>query len=556
MKAGRGRLIATALVLLVTSVLGCTGPAEYVENGFKVGPNYRRPMAPAAEQWIDADDPRVHSQPADDSQWWSVLQDPVLDSLVQTAYRQNLSLREAGYRVLASRARLGVAVGNLWPQQQQAYAEYTRNNISGTVANRQFTPQRFFDLWATGFNLSWELDFWGRYRRAIEEAGAILNASVEDYDAVLVTLIADVASSYVQMRTFQARIALAEANVKLQKATLDLVETQFKGGTTTRLDVEQARSNLAQTESSIPPLRSSMRQSANQICVLLGIPPEDLERALGAGAIPKPPVEAAIGIPADLLRRRPDVRRNERLLAAQSARIGIATTNLYPQIAIIGNLGVESSQIPDLFRSASFVGTIGPSVRWDVLNYGRNLNRIRQEDALFQELAARFQNSVLVANQEVENGLVTFLQSQAQVVYQAEAVDAASKSVDLVMVQLRLGKVDFNRVFVMQRDLVQQQDLLAQAQGNVVQGLIQIYRALGGGWQIRLADQDGENVSCHVRRRPMPAGPEELPPPRKVDPQKPDVERTMLPVTMEEVGEARSTFAVDARPSRKGSKRR
>lgn len=517
----RAALLGLALVLTSALTGGCIRPREYVHNGFKVGPNYQRPAAAIAESWIDADDPRVLSRPVDDSRWWDALGDPMLDALVQSAYRQNLSLRERAARVLAARARLGIAIGELFPQQQQGFAQFSRTAISGTVANRQFTPQRFFDIWQTGFNLSWELDFWGRFRRAIEETGAVLNASIEDYDAVLVTTVADVASNYVTMRTLQTRIALAEANVKLQRSTLDIVETQFKGGITTGLDVEQAKSNLAQTESLIPPLQISLRQAGNQLCVLLGIPAEDLEKVIGPGAIPRVAPEVAVGIPAELLRRRPDVRRDERLLAAQSARIGIATTNLYPQISILGVIGVEASLLPDLFTEQSHIGNIGPSLRWDILNYGRNLNRIREQDAFFQELVARYQNTVLVANQEVENGLVAFLQYQVQVRSQGRAVDAASKSVELVMEQLRQGKVDFNRVFVMQRDLVTQQDLLAQAQGNVVQGLIAIYRALGGGWQIRLTDGDGGLGVCN---EPPPAPdatpipqPEGLPPPRKID---------------------------------------
>lgn len=523
--SGRGRLVG--VLVAAALVVGCTSPREYLRNGFKVGPNYRRPAAATAESWIDERDQRLRSESADDSQWWTVLKDPALNSLIENAYQQNLTVREVGFRVLAARARLGVAVGEFFPQTQDAGAGYARQGISSTVANRVFTPQRFFNIWNAGFNLAWELDFWGRFRRAIEETDALWNASIEDYDAALVTLLGDVAANYVKLRTFQARIALAEANVKLQKSTLDIVEVRFKNGVGTDLDVQQARTNLAQTEASIPPLQISLRQANNRLCILLGIPPEELERTIGPAPIPTAPIEVAIGIPGELLQRRPDVRRAERILAAQSARIGIAASQLYPQISLIGTIGLETSVLHDLFQAKSFIGDIGPSLRWNILNYGRILNSIRVEDALFQELAVRYQNTVLRANEEVENGLVSFLQSQEQVKSQGRAVDASRKSVDLVLDQLREGKVDFNRVFVMERDLVQQQDLLAQAQGNVVLGLIEIYRALGGGWQIRFANNAESNAEAPSppQTPPAPVLPEGLPGPQHL-PSPPGEEET------------------------------
>jgi len=219
------------------------------------------------------------------------------------------------------------------------------------------------------------------------------------------------------------------------------------------------------------------------LCVLLGIPIEDLQQKLGKGPIPTAPTEVAVGIPADLLRRRPDVRRSERRLAAQCEQIGIAAAQLYPQLSIVGQIGVGASQFANLDKSDSLFGGIGPSLRWDVMNYGRNLNRIQIQDAHFRELLWNYRNKVLVANQEVENGLATFLYSREEISSQARAVDASRKSVDLVLIQYRDGIVDFNRVFLLERDLVQQEIQLAQSQANMVLGLIEVYRALGGGWQ-------------------------------------------------------------------------
>jgi NodT family efflux transporter outer membrane factor (OMF) lipoprotein len=471
---------------LSAMVWGCARPGEWVRNGLKVGPEYCPPPAPVASKWID--EKRVGTQAPDDSRWWVVFDDPVLASLVEGAYRQNLSLGEAAFRIAQAQAKRGIAVGGLFPQQQQAFADYSRNAVSTSVANRQLTDQRFYDLYDGGFNLTWELDLWGRLRRAVEAADAELNVSIEDYDATLVLLVANVAESYVQARTLQTQLAYARANAVLQKKTYDLVKFQFDNGKVSDLDVEQAATNLAQTEALIPPLEIALRQSCNRLCTLLGMPPEDLAEKLGSKPIPAAPATVAAGIPGDLLRRRPDVRRAERQLAAQCARIGIATAQLYPQISITGTIGLESSRLAAIGQAQSLAGDIGPSLRWDILNYGRNLNRIRLEDARFQELVLAYQNAVLTANEEVENGLVAFLQSQTQIEAQARAVKASKKSVELVLVQLDEGTADINRVYVLEKDLVQQENQLAQAQGNVALGLIQVYRALGGGWQIRLAN--------------------------------------------------------------------
>jgi NodT family efflux transporter outer membrane factor (OMF) lipoprotein len=368
--------------------------------------------------------------------------------------------------------------------------------------------------------LAWELDFWGRFRRNIAAATDELDANIENYDAVLVTLVADVAQTYVDIRTLETQIALARANVKLQQGTLQLTEIRFKEGATTDLDVQQAKANLAQTEALIPVLETALRQAQNQLCVLLGEPPYAIQQTIGSGAIPSTPIEVAVGIPADLIRRRPDLRRAERELAAQGERIGIAVAELYPHISIIGTYGLQSSKLSSLFEPQSQAGSIGPSLQWNILNYGRLINGVRVQDARFQELALFYQNQVLTAQQEVENGLVAFLQAQLQARYLQEAVNASAKSVELAIIQYREGKVDFNRVFLLERDLVQQQNDLAQARGNVAQGLIQVYRALGGGWQIRLDPPQGPvEIPPATSAEQAPVVPlEQLPAPKDVKP--------------------------------------
>ncbi len=513
----RNALLAVAAASL--GLPGCTPLEQYIHNGFKVGPNYHRPPAPVAHNWIDVADPRVHPDPPIEYGWWKVFNDPVLCKLVEMAYRQNLSLREAAFRVLQARARMCIAVGNIFPQQQYASLDYIRKGLSETVANHQFTPQRWFNIYDLGFNLSWEVDLWGRLRRGVESANATMNATIEDYDATLVTLIGDVAQAYAEIRTVQAEIYYTRTNVELQKKTLAIVKLRYEGGAVSKLDLTQSMTNVAQTESLVPPLEIQLRQASNRLCVLLGLPPHELEKLLGPGDIPTAPPDVCVGIPADLLRRRPDVRAAERRVAAQSAEIGIADAALYPILTISGQIGYATSSFPDWFSDQSIFGQWGPGFQWSILNYGRLINQVRRQKARFQELVAAYQQKVLEADEEVENGLVTFLQSQETARYLNEAVKAAQESVQLAIDQYRDGKVDFNRVFLLQRELVREQDRYAEARGEIARGLIQVYRALGGGWQIRCGDSGCPPTEVPLAEvNPQPPAPDQLPEPRKLEP--------------------------------------
>ena len=477
--------IAAAVILSVT---GCTSLHDYVHNGFKIGPNYCPATAPIAEHWIDQADFQQTQNPEILACWWKVFNDSKLNELVWRAFRQNLTLKEAGFRILQERAQRGIAVGNLFPQTQDMTGSYQRIGAPFNVPlTTPLTTPGFYDRWSYGFNLNWELDFWGRFRRAVIAADDNLQASCYGYDAVLVTLLGDVAQNYVRVRTDQERIKLLEANAELQRGLLRFIETRFQARfRQTELDYDQALSNLRQTEAQILPLAIDARRAEDLLSILMGIPPVDLEPMLGIAPIPTAPPEVAIGIPADLLRRRPDVRQQERLAAAQAEQIGIALTDLYPAFYINGNLGWEALNFPDLFRSTAFNGEVGPSFQWNLLNYGRIINNVRYQDARFQELMVTFQQSVLEADREVEDGLVTFLRSQRQTKLLEESVVAAERAVKIVVFQYEKGAVDFNRYAVIEQNLVTQQDLLAQARGQIAQGLVAMYRAMGGGWEIRL----------------------------------------------------------------------
>lgn len=457
-------------------VAGCTSPKQWIANGFKVGPEYCKPGVKLAEDWLDADDQRVISDPVDHAAWWAFFDDPVLNQLVAEAYQQNLTLREAGARIMEARALRTIAVGTIFPQQQDVAASYSHNLTPGPALDRHFS------VWSGSFDLAWELDFWGRFRRAVEVADADLDATIFDYGDVVVTLVADVAATYVDIRTLQTRLDLVKQNVENQRKTYELTETRFQGGETSEVDVQQAKSSLAQTEAFVPQLEIALRQAQNQLCILLGIPPADLAQRLGEGEIPTIEPNITLGIPAETLLRRPDVRRAERELAAQSARIGIAESELYPIITLTGDVGVTANQFGELFGGDAAFGSVGPSLRWNILNYGRLSGNIRVQDALFRQLLHRYRQTVLLANLEAENAIVQFLKSQERLEWQMEAAEAAAKTNELINLQLEEGEVDFNRVFNVQNFKTQQEESAAVARGDVAQNVISIYRALGGGW--------------------------------------------------------------------------
>lgn len=419
--------------------------------------------------------------------------------------------------MLQARAQLGIATGNLFPQAQSIGASFTQTALSGEDANVTFnTPlgtfslQRFYPQWNLPIgSASWEIDLWGRFRRAIEANQDNLDASVADYQDVMITLFSDTAAAYISIRTLQKQIDYSKENVEIQRQTLKIVEARFKVGTVTAVDLRQAKSTLAQTESQIPELEISLRQAQNQLCTLLGMPPEDLRVRLGKAPIPTAPPQVGVGIPAELLRRRPDVRRAERQAAAQSAQIGVAEADFYPALTINGTVGYSAEQFSQLWNPTAFYGTVGPSFQWNVLNYGRILNNVRFQKAKFAEAVAGYQQAVLKANQEAEDGLVMFFKAQERARSLAISAEEALEAVKLVMIQYEKGTVDFTRVTQLQQALVIQQDNLAQAQGEIARGLVQVYKGVGGGWEFTGADPVPPAGPHHDMRArflpPMPA---------------------------------------------------
>ncbi len=472
----------TSLMALMAAV------AATMLNGCMVGPNYTPPRAPIAETYRDpgADSVQRQKAPPELAEWWKVFEDPILNDLVQTAIKQNPTLQSAAVRVLEAQARVGIAYGLLFPQDQAAFGGYTRNRLSLNQANTLPGIERNFSNWQLGAAASWELDVWGKYRRGIESAKAEVLSSFASYDDAVVTLVSTVAAEYISIRILEQRLAVARSNVDVQKRGLDLADSRFKGGTATELDVKQAMTLLRGTESLIPEFQAAIIQGQNRLCVLLGMPPKALNEMLGAQKeIPRVPTSVAVGIPADLLRRRPDIRRIEGQLAAQSARIGIAETDLYPSFSLVGDISVAAEDFGDLFKGRSVQAFGGPTFRWAILNYGRIENNVRVEDARFQALVGVYESAVLNAQAEVENAVAGYVGAQRQAALLDEAVAAAKRAVELADAQYKGGTADYTRVLTAQQSLQNEQDRLASIRGAVALNLVSLYRSMGGGWEIR-----------------------------------------------------------------------
>ncbi|MGH7896968.1 MAG: efflux transporter outer membrane subunit, partial [Candidatus Binatia bacterium] len=471
-----GASVAALAGLFLVGLSGCIGT---------VGPDYTRPEAPILPAWIEARSPRVVADAPHTDRWWQIFQDPVLSKLVESAATQNLTLHAAGLRVLQAQARRAIAIGNLFPQQQAFTGSYTRTRRSVNTAAGAVGP-RDVSSWQAGLDALWELDLWGKFRRAIEASDAELLASVASYDDVLVSLVAEVAATYARIRVVEERLAVARDNVRVEHDSLEIARIRFEAGGTSELDVQQATALLKDTEATIPQLGIQLRQSINSLAVLLGKPPAELRDLLGEeGRVPVVPPEVAVGIPADLLRRRPDVRRAEQEAAAQSARIGVAVGELLPSFQLTGTLGLSAEDAANFFEGRSFTGSFGPAIRWPILNYGRIINNVRLQDATFQELAVAYANTVLVAQREVEDALVAYIRGTEQLERLAESVAAAKRAVEISQVQYREGATDYTSALSTQQAKLREEDLLASTRGAVVFSAIALFKALGGGWEIR-----------------------------------------------------------------------
>jgi NodT family efflux transporter outer membrane factor (OMF) lipoprotein len=460
------RPVGLVLTLLLTAG-GCT-----------VGPNYARPELPLPEQWSGAE----ATAAVDDAairQWWTTFDDPVLTALIERSDAGNLDLTAALARIDQSRALYRFAAGENVPTID-ATGSYTRSRAS---ANGLGVIPGENSFYAAGVDAFWEIDLFGRIRRSVESARADLEQSVEDYRDVRISLYAEVARNYIDLRTAQTRLQYAVSNIDIQKKTLDLTQNRYDAEIAPELDVSQARLNLANTESEIPSLRIAETAALNRLSVLLGTTPHALREELSRPErLPTVQPALAAGLPAELLRRRPDIRSAERALASQTARIGIAEARLYPSFSLVGTLELQAAQFSNLGDWSSRAYAFGPGVRWNLFDGNRLRSLVNVEEARTRQLAAAYEASVLRAVEEVENALVGYVQEQERAAALRRSVEAAQQSVEMVQVIYTNGLTDFQNVLDSQRSLSLQQDRLAISEGLILQQVIGLYKALGGGW--------------------------------------------------------------------------
>jgi NodT family efflux transporter outer membrane factor (OMF) lipoprotein len=463
-----------------------------------VGPDYVRPEAPMNARWSNTKDPRLAAGAEVDAAWWRAFDDPTLDRLVELAYRQNLPLQIAALRILEARAALGIAIGEQFPENPGPIAGASMSRLSEHQANGAGVDRSFGEH-QIGFDAVWELDFWGKFRRGVRSARASYLATVADYDHALVSITAEVARTYVVIRTFEALIDQARRNVTLQEDGHRLAEARFTEGATSELDVAQAKSLLESTRASIPRLQVGLQQAHNGLSTLLGRPTGFVRSLLEQPrGIPSIRGRVAVSVPAEMLRRRPDVRSAELRAAAQCERIGMAQAELYPSFVLFGSIGLSTSthggdpsndaRFPDLFDPGSLVSSAGANMFWPILSYPRILNDVRVEDARFQQSVVAYVNTVILAAQEVEDGIAGFLLQQDAALLAEGAVLAAEAAVKLAMVQYREGAVDYQRVLDTQRVLLTLESELVDTRSAAATELIALYKALGGGWELRVGD--------------------------------------------------------------------
>jgi NodT family efflux transporter outer membrane factor (OMF) lipoprotein len=455
----------------------------------QLGPDFQSPAEPWVEHWSSAaiEQSSQRGPNPDIRQWWHVFNDPLLDQLIAESDAHNSDLKIAGLRVMQARAQLGIAQSGRYPQLQQASADSLYVNRRQTGGNN---PQdNHFWQHSAGFDVGWELDFWGRFSRAIESSDASYFAAQANYEDVLVLLRAQVADTYYSLRTTEARLRVAQANASQQKRNFEITEKLFKSGQNAELDLQQAKSQYLGTLSTIPGFEDQLARTRNALAVLIGRPPGALPPlANHEGLIPLVDRAVLQDVPASLLLRRPDVRAAELNVAAQSALIGVAETDFYPSLTLLGSIVWSADTLSGTSRSLDLVG--GPSLRWNLFDHGQISNNVRLQDARLQELIEAYRDKVRQAAREADDAAVGLIKSLEREQILGEAETAAKRSLVLASSQYREGYSDFQRVLDAQRALLEQQDNYLVSRSNAVSNVIALYKALGGGWYSALPRVD------------------------------------------------------------------
>jgi NodT family efflux transporter outer membrane factor (OMF) lipoprotein len=468
-------------------------------TGCAVGPNYRQASVSTPSSWASPLAGGETNSPADLADWWRNFNDTNLDSLMATAVKSNLTLRIAEAHVREARAERGIVAGSLWPSIGSS-ASYSRNRYG----QNSFPPlppgtQLDFNAYNAGFDAVWELDIFGGTRRAVEAANAEIGAAEYNQRDVLVSLLAEVARNYIGARSYQQRLAITRNNIQVQQEILDLSSNRFQNGLSSDLDVQQATAVLTATEAQVPSLETGLRQNVYALAVLLAQPPSALLNEMFAvKPIPLTPPKVPVGLPSALLQRRPDVQRAERELAAATARIGVAKADYFPKFSLTGFAALESLSASDWFDYTSRAWSAGPTVQWELFEAGRIRANVRVQNARQQQVLDAYQQTVLVALEEAENALTAYAKEQVRRESLSKSVEANQRALELSTQLYKSGLADFLHVLDSERSLYAAQDALVQSNQSVSLDLVQLFKALGGGWQKEtdpLSSIDGSRFS-------------------------------------------------------------
>jgi len=464
-----------------------------VLSGCMVGPNYKKPKEDMPPAWVEVPKGVSSDNPGELTHWWTLFKDPMLDSLIEQAMRANKDLKIAQARIRESRAQQTVAASSLYPKVD-AGASYSRSRASqhadpstltGGAVEMNNPLDGALDLYKPGFDASYEIDIFGRVRRSVEAATADLAASRENFNDTLITLLAEVATNYITVRGAQLRLDITWKNIEAMRQTLALTRERFQAGLSSELDVAQAQTQLASTESTVPTLETTARQSMHQLATLLAVPPTKMVEQLSEVApVPAVPPEVPVGLPSELLRRRPDVRRAERQLAAATARIGVATADLFPSFSLTGSFGQSSMSLASIALGSSSFWSFGPTIKWNVFDAGATRANIEAQNARTEQALGTYEKAVLTSLQDVESSLVAYSREQVRRKSLSEAVESSLRAHEISSELYARGLVDFLRVLESQRSLYVTQEALAASDQTVSTDLVSLYKALGGGWVI------------------------------------------------------------------------
>lgn len=485
----RGKFTIAGKLIMAIGLLGVYGCLA-------VGPDYVRPEVDLPEKWgtemtrgLDS----KSAKPETLAQWWKALDDPLLSELMEKSVAGNLDLQTAMARVKESRARRGVSKSRLYPQIE-ANAAYTKTRLKENGLFEDYgidvdpglfgiDMDRDTEVYSAGFDAVWEIDIFGGVRRSAEAATADLTATEESYNGVLVSLLAETARNYVEVRTMQKRLEVARTNERLLVETLHITRSRFKAGLTDEFAVKSTQADLAGTRARIPIWQAWLQASKNRLSVLIGENPGALDAMLAKTLpVPVPPGDIAVGVPTDALRNRPDVRQAERKVAAQTARIGVAKSELYPKFSLFGTLGYSSSESDDLFDSGNLTSSYGPSMKWGIFRGGAVFQNIKIQEARQEQALKQYQSTVLKALEEAEDALANYVYEQSRRDQLITASESSAQAFKLARAQYQAGRVDFNSVLISQRAMLNYEDQLVQSEGAVTTNFVRLYKSLGGGW--------------------------------------------------------------------------